>query len=218
MYTMETLEIEGYCNEPVPNTLFFQKNDTEHLAIVIPGIGYTSHMPLLYYPGRLLLLQGADVLRLEYDYGKRSDFLRLTGAERFDWLVGDVSASCKLISSKRPYQKITFIGKSIGTLAMAHLLTNETMFDKARAIWLTPLFRNDRLRKLILRTGQRSLFVIGTADQHYDPDYLKEAQAATKGESLVIEHANHSLEIEGDPFQSLKIMERMMRAIEKFLM
>ena len=57
--------------------------------------------------------------------------------------------------------------------------------------------------------------MIGTADPNYDPVFLKEVSA--KAESLVIEGADHSLEIEGDPLQSLKAMERLIAAIKKFL-
>ena len=211
---MEKLEIAGYHDEPVPNTFFRQKNDTDHLAIILPGMGYTSHMPVLYYPARLLMFLGADVLRVEYEYSNRYDFLQLTGAERAQWLIGDVSASCKAVLSHRGYQKITLIGKSIGTLAMGHLLTCDTVFEKARAIWLTPVFRNERLRKQIKQCRQESLFVIGTADPNYDPVFLAEVTA--KGESLVIDGADHSLEIEGDPTKSLEAMKKLIEAIKKF--
>jgi len=215
MHKMERLDIAGYHDEPVPNTFFRQKNDTDHLAIILPGMGYTSHMPVLYYPARQLLFLGADVLCLEYDYSNRPDFLQLTGAERAQWLLSDVSASCKVVLSQQRYQEITLIGKSIGTLAMGYLLMSDTMFEKAHAIWLTPIFHNERLRKQIQQCRQKSLFVIGTADPNYDPVFLTEV--AAKGESLVIDGADHSLEIEGDLMQSLEAMKRLIEAIKKFL-
>jgi hypothetical protein len=212
---MEKLDITGYHDEPVPNTFFRQQHDTDHIAIILPGMGYTSHMPVLYYPASLLLFIGADVMRIEYDYSNRPDFLQLTGAERVNWLISDVSASCKAGLSQRCYQKITLIGKSIGTIAMGRLLTNDTMFNKARAIWLTPVFRNEELRKQVQQCRQKSLFVIGTADPNYDPVFLEEITA--RGEILVIDGADHSLEIEGDPLQSLKAMEKLIEAIKRFL-
>ncbi|HUV59441.1 MAG TPA: alpha/beta family hydrolase [Desulfatiglandales bacterium] len=218
MYEVKRLKIAGYHSEPVDNTFFLQEHPTDHLSIIFPGMGYTSHMPLLYYPARLLLILGDDVLRLEYDYNKRPEFLKLPLPERAEWMLRDVSAACKAVSSQRSYQRITLIGKSIGTLAMGHLLTTDAMFEKAQTVWLTPLLRNESLRTQIKQCGQHSLFVIGTADPHYDPDYLAEAKAATNGESLVVEGADHSLEIEGDLLQSLKAMERVVLAIEKFLM
>lgn len=215
MHKMEKLDITGYHDEPVPNTFFRQQHDADHIAIILPGMGYTSHMPVLYYPASVLLFLGADVLRIEYDYSNRPEFLQLTGTERVHWLISDVSASCKAGLSQRSYQKITLIGKSIGTIAMGHLLTNQTMFDKAQAIWLTPVFRNETLRKQAQQCTQKSLFVIGTEDPNYDPVFLKGVSA--KAEALIIEGADHSLEIEGDPLQSLKAMEKLIEAIKRFL-
>jgi len=48
------------------------------------------------------------------------------------------------------------------------------------------------------------ILVIGTVDPHHNPTFLAEPKAITKGQSLVIDGANHSLEIEGDLKQSIK--------------
>jgi hypothetical protein len=217
MYETESIEIQGYRNERVPNTFFWQKEETDHLAIILPGMGYTSHMPVLYYPGRLLLALGADLLRLDYEYSNNPEFLELPGPDRAEWLMTDASAAYKTVSSSRPYQKVTLIGKSIGTLAMGHLLTRETLFEKVCAVWLTPLIRNEKLRKQIREGGQASLFIIGTADPQYDAHLLREVQDSTQGESLVIEGADHSLEIRDDLLRSLKAMEMVIEAIAKFV-
>jgi hypothetical protein len=58
--------------------------------------------------------------------------------------------------------------------------------------------------------------VIGTADPHYDETHLEEIQRATKGEVLVIEGGDHSLEIDGDVLKSLRAIERVMRAVGAF--
>jgi len=217
MYSTETLKIEGYRNEPIPNTLFCQDIDTDHLAILLPGTRYSCNMPLLYYSRHLLLFLGADVLLVEYEYNCRPDFLNLPEAERVHWFLSDVTAACKMVSSQRPYQKVTLIGKSLGTVAMSHLLTSDNMFEKAKAVWLTPVFSNERFRKQIQQCPQQSLFVIGTADPHYDPKYLARFKADTKREILVIDGADHSLEIEDNLFLCLQVMERTMLAIKNFL-
>jgi hypothetical protein len=49
MHSIQTLEIMGYRDERVPNTFFRNDEGTEQLAIILPGMGYTCHMPLLYY-------------------------------------------------------------------------------------------------------------------------------------------------------------------------
>ena len=57
MYSTETISILGYHDEPVPHTFFKQDATTDHLAIILPGRGYTAQMPLLFYPITLLLDQ-----------------------------------------------------------------------------------------------------------------------------------------------------------------
>ena len=217
MYTIKYLDLRGYRDEPIAHTFYEQKEGSSHAAFLLPGIGYTSHMPLLYYPARIMLGLGADVLGLEYDYNRREEYMNLGGEERKRWLISDVSKACHGVLGERSYEQITLIGKSLGTRAMGYLLTEDPHFQQARAIWLTPVLRSEALRKQILRTTQRSLFVIGTADPNYDKAQLEEIQGATGGESLVVEGADHSLEIEGNVQRSLKVMGSVVSAIQAFV-
>jgi dienelactone hydrolase len=217
MLKQKTLEIAGYQDEPVAHTFFQQEDQTRHLAILLPGAGYTAYMPLIYYPMRLLLALGADALRVEYMYLGREDYAALPPAERLRWLFGDVTAAYRSAVAQRLYQQVTLVGKSLGTLAMGHLLTTEAELPLVQAVWLTPLLWNDRLRAQIQQAKPRSLFAIGTADAHYNEAHLAELQAATHSDAVVIDGANHSLEIEGDVMQSLQALEQVMHAFQAFL-
>jgi predicted alpha/beta-hydrolase family hydrolase len=218
MYSIKTLEIRGYGDEPVPNTFYEQEESTSEGALLLPGMGYTSHMPLLYYPARIMLSLGVDVLGLEYDYSRRKDFMALAGEERKKWLLTDVTNACRTMFKGGSYQKITLIGKSLGTRAMGHLLATEDQLREANAIWLTPVLRSESLCRQIKEWGRRSLLVIGTVDPHYNQALLDEIQGATDSEILIIEGADHSLEIGGNVLQSLEAMQRIVRAIQAFLM
>jgi predicted alpha/beta-hydrolase family hydrolase len=219
MHPTETIDIKGYNNEPVSHTFFKQATTTDHLAIVLPGRGYTSQMPLLFYPINLMLAKGADVLRLEYAYDQQPDFQSLGVDGQLRWLFADVTAAYQTGVAQRPYRQITLIGKSLGTLAMGHLLTTQALPAQVNAIWLTPLVRFDNLRRQIKKFGGRSLFVIGTADPHYDTTCLAEVQEATGGEVVAIEGADHGLNIENENevLQSIQALEKVVRAIETFL-
>jgi len=217
MPELKRLDIAGYRDEPVPHTFFRQEDETDHLAILVPGGRYTAYMPLLYYPLRLLLTLGADVLRIEYAYTGRADYQALPPAEQVRWLFTDVSAASRAALAQRPYQQVTLVGKSLGTLAMGYLLTTESALRKAQAVWLTPLLWNDLWRSQIQQVRPRSLFASGTADPHYDPAHLAELQAATNGKAVVVEGANHSLEIEGDVMASLQALEQVVQAVQTFL-
>jgi predicted alpha/beta hydrolase len=217
MYSSTTLDIRGHRGQAVPNTFFAQDSETHHLAVVFPGLGYTAHMPALYYPRRLLLERGADVLLVEYDYRGRVNFRMPRDPERDRWFFEDVAAACAAGLGQRPYSGVTLVGKSLGTRAMGYLLTEDARLSPARCMWLTPLLRADRLRAQMRQVRGRSLFVIGTADSHYDPAYLEEVRLASGGESVVIQGADHSLEIEGDTVGSIRAVEQTVRAMQRFL-
>ena len=217
MQTGETLDVMGYRGEPVPHTFLRQPGDADHAGILLPGLRYTCDMPLLYYPARLLSDLGADVLRVEYAYDRRADFQALPEAEQNRWFLADVGAACRAILAQRAYQRITLIGKSIGTLAMGLLLASEPAFTQAAAIWLTPLLAQRALREQIRQHRGRSLIIIGTADRYYNPDHLAEVQSATGGAAVVVDGGDHSLNIKGDVLHSLQALEQVMQAIRSFL-
>jgi len=214
---MENLNISDFRNEPLPHTFFRQDPWASHVAVLLPGLNYTSHMPLLYYPTRLLLSAGVDVLQVEYDYSTRADFRQLSSSQRQTCLFADSENACNAALAQRNYQQVTIIGKSIGTSAMGHLLTTSDSLTQSRAVWLTPLLKDDILRGQIKECAQPSLFVIGTADPNYDRNYLAEVKEATGGEVLVIEGADHSLEIQGNTLQSLDALEQFLTALKTFL-
>jgi hypothetical protein len=216
MYTITSLEIAGYREQRVPNTFFRQDGQTDHLAIVLPGLGYTGDMPVLYYPKAVLLGLGADVLQVKYAYNERPDFQRLSDAERNQRLSADVAAACDVGLAQRAYQRVSLVGKSLGTRAMADLLGINDRLAHAYCVWLTPLLRDNTLRTAIQQRKPRSLFVIGTADPFYDPAYLAEMQRATGGDALVLEGADHSLEIAGDIDRSLVAMRDLVSAVRAF--
>jgi hypothetical protein len=217
MNSSMTLDIRGHRGQAVPNTFFAQDSETHHLALVFPGFGYTVHMPVLYYPRRLLLERGADALLVEYDYRGRVDFRMPRDPERDHWFFDDVAAACAAGLKQRSYSGVTLVGKSLGTLAMGYLLAEASRLSGARCVWLTPLLRDDWLRAQMRRARGHSLFVIGTADSHYDPAYLEEVQLASGGESMVVQGADHSLEIEGDTVGSIRAMEQTVRVMQRFL-
>ena len=215
MYAIESLDIRGYQNIPVPNAFFRQQHVTDHLAIVFPGMGYTAQMPVLYYPTRLLLSRAADVLRVDYVY-PRPELQALAATEQERSFQTDITAAYAAARTQRPYTQVTLVGKSIGTLALGYLLATTPM-PPVRCIWLTPLLRNDQLRSQMCQIKHPALIVIGTADPHYNATYLAEVEAATDGWSVIIEDADHSLEIDGKLVESIQAQARIIEAMEQFI-
>ncbi|MGO9122010.1 MAG: hypothetical protein ACLQPD_30905 [Desulfomonilaceae bacterium] len=122
MHSIVTLDLNGYRNEVVSATFFRQETSTNHLGLLFPGYGYSGQMPLLYYPRQLLLESGADVFVLRYDYSERPDFQSASAEERDIWLRTDTLAAYERALAQGNYERVTLIGKSIGTRAIGHLL------------------------------------------------------------------------------------------------
>jgi predicted alpha/beta-hydrolase family hydrolase len=217
MATSTMLSITGYRDEPVPNRFVQPEGAGDQLAVLLPGIAYTLDMPLFYYTEHHLLHRGWDVLRVEYAYTKRPEFQRLPAQERARWLFTDATAAYRAGLTQRDYTGMAMVGKSLGTLAMGHLLTMEEPAMPMRAVWLTPLLGQERLRQQIVRFAGPSLFVIGTADSHYDPALLEDMRLATSGETVVIDGADHGVDIAGDPVASVRALGRIVEAMAGFL-
>ncbi len=217
MATSTTLTIQGYRDEPVPNRFQRPEGEIDHLAVLLPGYGYTLDMPLFYYAENLLLERGWDVLRVEYAYNTRPEFQTLPKPERDRWLLADTTAAWRAGQGQRTYERVVLIGKSLGTRAMGHLLTMPDPYPNVGAVWLTPLLGEERLRQQIQQYGGPSLFVIGTADSHFDPVALETMQVATIGEAVVVRNADHGMDIPGDPIASVRAVERVVEALGRFL-
>lgn len=212
-----SLSISDFKGQALPNTLLKQKGTTDHLALLFPGLNYSAAMPVLYYPGRILLERGADLLQVEYTYNRQPGFSALSDADQAAWQRADAAAALEAALAQRAYQHITLVGKSIGTLAMGELVDSDPRLSKARCIWLTPLLTQDRLYEQIERGGQCGLFVTGTADAYYRPERLNHLVEITCSSSLVIAGADHSLEIPGNIWASLTALNELLRSVDDFM-
>lgn len=212
-----TLPITGYRDQAIPNRFFRQDHETDHLAVILPGLGYHADLPLLHYPGQMLLHRGADVLVVDYAYHQHPGFRAAPEPERERWLLDDVTAAWEAVSAQRNYRRYTLLGKSLGTLAMGHLVEAQPELAGAGAVWLTPLLGDDQLVLQMRRHRGPSLIAIGTADTHYDADALAAIRAETGVEAMVVEGADHSLDLPGDVLASLQVVERLVRALDRFV-
>ncbi len=211
----ESLNAIGYNKQPVLNTFITRSTLSNHLGIILPGYRYPAEMPPLHFAGSVLQNQGADLLHIDYTY-YRTDFYKHPQSEQDEWISTDVFAACNAALSQHSYKKITMIGKSLGTIAMGHLLA-DTRFQKVTCIWMTPILTENWLCSRIEQVRPRSLFIIGTADQFYRPDILQHLEHVTNGQSLVPEGVDHSLEIPGDIPKSLMVLNQIVQACKEFL-
>lgn len=210
-----TLDARGYRGEPVPNRLIRQRDGASHLAILLPGRGYTVDMPLLYYPRTYLMDQGADVLLVEYNY-TRDEHASLPPDDLRAWLNTDVDVVVDAALAGRAYSRITLIGKSLGTYAMAHLLATDIRLRDAACMWLTPIIHDQAVYQWMSRP-HRALFAIGTRDPLYDAGLIQDAARKSGGVSVVVDDADHGLSIERDMLASVRALETVMQVAQEFL-
>ena len=214
-YQDTRLKISGYQDVPVPNLFIRQAQDTHTLAITFPGLHYSCDKPLLYYPSKLILERGGDILQLQTDY-TRPDFQFAPRQEQVNWIFRDAQSALLAGCHQRQYEKLILIGKSIGTLALAGSLSADFDIDVA-TVWITPLLYQPPVVDAARSFDGPALFLVGTGDPTYIPDVLQQIQESTGAEVLVVKDANHSLEIPGDTFRSLAIIEDILLVISRFL-
>jgi dienelactone hydrolase len=217
LYSIESLDVQGYRGRKVQNTFFKQDREANHVAVVLPGYGYRCYGPAIYYPSLSLLSLGADVLWVEYAYDREPDYGQLQPSARREWRLSDSKAAIDEALKQGQYDKFTLVGKSIGALVTGDLLTDDRRLRSARAIYLTPLLRNERLRAQLERLDNLSLFVSGSADSEYDAEFAARLREKSTARFLLLEGADHSLEVPGDALRSLGMLKQLTEQTIDFL-
>jgi len=192
-------------------------NKTQKIALVFPGLVYNSTMPLLHYSVQSILVSGINVLTVDYDYSNNPKFLKQSLRNQSDWLIGDVEAALKFVTQEEKQEVVCLTGKSLGTIALGHLLETYENLRDAKTIWLTPLIKNPELMEQMLSYMKNAIMVIGTSDSHYDLEIIDRLNASTHLGGIVVDGANHSLEIEGDVTRSLRVLMQIVSIIQQFL-
>ncbi len=185
--------------------------------MVFPGYGYRCSGPVLHYPSLALLSLGADVLWVEYAYDREPAYQSAPPSDRKEWRLSDTRAAIDAALKQRSYDRYTLVGKSIGTLVIGDLLTDDPRLRSARAIWLTPLLKSESLRAQLERLSNPSLFVSGTADSEYDAEFAAALERKPRTRFLRLEGADHSLEVPGNVIQSLQMLRQLTEQTLDFL-
>ena len=198
-------------SKSIPFRLIEQKEGTDNLVIVLPGAGYSTQAPLLYYTTSLFYKKGFDVLHINYSFN-RAEISSLNERD----LATDVQLVIDTAIHEKKYRNLYIVAKSIGTKVLRCLL-DHPMFNDAKLVWLTPLLQNDDVFNAMITTDQKGLCIFGEKDSHcfiverYEK--LKNNQNLTL---KVIEGGDHSLELDEDPFMSIEILKSVISDINEF--
>lgn len=217
MPQITTLSNKNDTSFQVPNTFFKQETETDHLALILPGLNYTCDMPLLYYSTQVMLGAGADVVQVKYDYTEKTMGKSVSLPEKVALLQKDVTKIASVALEQGKHQRLTVIGKSLGTLGIACLLEAGFPVKPQTCIFLTPILQQMEPALDLIRQCSNTFYVIGTIDPYYDPGLIVKFRTTQPDNFLIIEGVNHSLELPGDAIHSLAVLDNIVRRLNMFI-
>jgi len=221
MILLHSLPIDGYRGHIVRNTLYRREAPSDHLAVVFPDLLYPSTAPLLYYTRELLLAGGADVLTVDDDY---------EGEWRNNRFLEDVVAVYETAGLYHPFDRLTVIGKALGTIAAAYLVREARLPEQAEVVWIAPPVDAESVVETLRACRYRSLVVAGSYPGSH-PSIGMKARAAASGERAelialrendrmtvhLFEGADDNLERAGEPLVSLDLLNSYVHLLADFL-
>lgn len=203
-YQVSSIQTHSRFGVTAHHAMFNQDGGSDKLLIILPGRGYTTEHPVLYYLRNAALALGCDVLSVQY--GFQAAQIDLT-PENTPFVQDDVTAATQPILA-RGYRHVCIAGKSLGT-PLAAELARTISGARVSLILLTPI--GGATQGL---DGIPSLCVIGTADALYTPELVQDEPHLTW---RVFEGLNHALEFRGDWRASLAVLPEVIAACEAFL-
>jgi hypothetical protein len=170
---------------------------SKNIAIIFPGGDNSTDVPTLHYARKAALLSGCDVLSIEY--GQQIGYETLSQPE----IINTVVQECWDVIARsfiREYGMVFLICKSIGHFISFKI--DEMIKEKnIRHICYTPISANvEDIKK------RQCLVFTGNKDKFLADDDRKELINCKNIEVVQIENAVHSLEIDDNFIESIKIL------------
>lgn len=173
------------------------------MAIVLPGRRYTALGPAIRIPILALEQRGFAIREIAYP-----EVPQTKGG--FPWESFGAVAARHIAEATEgdDWEDTVVVAKSLGTGVLAHI-GGQLDLPAPRAIWLTPLFRSAAIRERAIGLGWRSLIVAGSADDAHDPDAFTQVATSLGADTLLIDGADHGLEVPGDVVTTVDVMRRL---------
>ncbi len=174
----------------------------DHVAVVVPGLGYSPARPLLHFARSVLLQHGWTVQELWWQIP--DGFAQFTVDDRIAWVERQVTeaieaeaGACRLI-----------VGKSLGSLACGIAADRNIP-----AAWLTPILTIDHVAAALRRAMEPTLLIGGSADKAWD----SEIAASLRHEVLEVPSADHGLELAADAAGSVEALRHVVSRLDSFI-
>ncbi len=215
-YKISSLEVLGVQGRWVKNTFIQQDEPSAKLTLVFPGLRYSCDRPLLYYTTEILLVRGYDVLQLWTNYSS-PEFKGLSQTEQTIQLIEDGKSLLQSGLNARTYSQLVMVGKSLGTMTMAFILREDPNLPVIKTIWLTPLIHLPPVAQAVLDFSGPAFVAGSKTDSTFDLATVSRFQSMPNVVTQVIEDADHSLEIPGNPIRSLQVLSQVMGKLDDFI-
>lgn len=176
------------------------------IAIVVPGIGYHTDKPLLYYAGKLAAECGYEVVRLSFK-GFIADKRKMQ--ENYEIARTQLDAHLEAIDWNT-YEDIIFITKSLGTILAVNYAYEKGI--SARYLLYTPLektFEN-------MKENINAVVFTGTEDAWVSYALVRKLCSEKKIPLHIYKEANHSLE-SGQTMRNLAYLQDVMNKTAAYL-
>lgn len=188
------------------------------LAVLYPGYAYTLKAPVFFYLRELLSQEGFDILGIDYRYNENTEFLNAAEEEKDFWFANDCIAIGKAVKKfSRAYDRIVYVGKSLGTTVLMHQLKSDLIREKSELVFLTPGAYSAEIYTTINRINNKTLIVYGAADKHHKKEDLELVKKRKDIFIREIAKAGHVFEEEGNIRQSVMNLTEVLEAIGGFI-
>lgn len=181
------------------------------VTVVLPGGGYGPLGAAIRLPVLALESAGADTVAVEYAGSPFGGASEPEGSEFHRAVREQVAAAAA------GARRVSFVAKSLGTLALAALDPDVVASAAVEAIWLTPLFGRPEVRDGAVDRAWRSLLVAGGADGYHDERQHRAVAEAVGARSLVLAGADHRLEVRGDALATVDRLRLLTEAVIGFV-
>jgi hypothetical protein len=183
-----------------------------HLGVVVPG-GPFFLSAVLRIPAVALQERQVELRDIALQPGFNPSGALEDNREYF----GGVGQQIQAHLDERAWDEVTFVAKSVGTMILGSVGPTLSLPPRVNALWLTPTFTLDYVRDGAIATGWNSLVVSGSADDWYDAGRTSEVVEALDARHLLIDGAEHNLEVVGDVRATLDALDELATATLSFV-
>jgi len=208
MINRTEISINSSFGREVNNMFLTHSEGSKNIAILFPGGDNSTDVPTLHYARKAALLCGCDVLSLEYGY--QIVYSTLSHSD----IMSTVINECYEVINrclKKEYERIFFISKSMGHFVSLRI-SNDLDYKKIKHICYTPVDKN-----VCDIVKNECIVFTGTKDKWLTQDSRNDLSNYKNVDLVQIDNAVHSLEIDDNYNESIRILEYVTDKCSEFI-